>query len=254
MRKMLCLFASVIAATVACSKQDASPAEEVEVTFNLGVVSGPITRAGNEGVYESISSTAPSGPFSLSAQSVENSLRSYDITTGVPLSMAVGGYDVTGAWKGRALSQIYRGVLYSEPTWSASKTVTISESGAELSIPAAWTCPALVFDLSEVSKVVFRGASGEVTLTSFPGTEDYGVVYPKPDGAWGLGDYYLTVTVYPTDEIYGEPRIYKVETSSPDLDYTYVQNGYWYLLSPGKVEVVSGSMGLMFPEWSEGVL
>ncbi len=249
MRKYLSLLLAAL--SVACAKE--TP-REVDVVFNLGVTSGPITRAGNDGIYSAISATLPGGPFTLSAQSTDNALRSYDITTGVPISMAVGGYDVTGAWNGRALSQIYRGVLYSEPTWSASKTVTISEDGAELSVPASWTCPALVFDLSEVSKVVFRGASGEVTLTSFPGTSEYGVVYPKPDGIWGLGDYYLTVTVYPTDEIYGEPRIYKVETSSPDLEYTYVQAGYWYLLSPGKVEVVSGSMGVVFPDWKEGVL
>ena len=249
MRKYLSLLLAAL--SVACAKE--TP-REVDVVFNLGVTSGPITRAGNDGIYSAISATLPGGPFTLSAQSTDNALRSYSITTGVPLTMAVGGYDVTGSWTGRALSQIYRGVLYSEPTWSASKTVTVSEDGAELSVPASWTCPAFVFDLSEVSKVVFRGNGGEVTLTSFPGTEDYGIVYPKPDGIWGLGDYYLTVTVYSKDEIYGEPRIYKVETSSPNIDYTDVQNGYWYLLSPGKVEVVSGSMGVVFPEWKEGAL
>ena len=249
MRKYLSLLLAAV--LVACAKENP---KEVEVTFNLGVQSGPMTRAGNDGIYSAISATLPSGPFSLSAKSTENALRTYDITTGVPLTMAVGGYDVTGSWAGQAISQVYQGFLYPEPTWSVSKTVTVSQDGAELSVPASWTCPALVFDLSEVSKVVFRGKGGDVTITSFPGTDDYGIVYPKSTGTWANGDYYLTVTVYSKDEVYGEPRIYKVENLLPDVGYTYVQDGYWYLLSPGKVDVVSGSMGVVFPDWKEGSL
>ncbi len=225
----------------------------VSVRFDVGVESGPITRAMPDGLSEALSATAPSGPYSLTAQSTENSLRSYSVTTGVDVTMAVGPYDVTGKWSGSAISKITGGYLYPSPSWSVSEGVTVTESSTEFSVAAQYTCPAFVFDLSEVDYVEFANGADIVTVTSFPGTDAYGVVYPKPDQYW-IASKPLWVYVYPKDKVNGETVIYKVITPSAnaDAELTQVRNGYWYLLSPGKVDVVSGSLGVSFPEWMEG--
>lgn len=233
---------------LSCSKGETL----VSVRFDVGVESGPITRAMPDGLPDALSATNPSGPFSLTAQSTDNDLRSYSITSGVSLAMATGGYSVTGNGNGVLISKISSGNLYSSPSWSVSQDVTVTESSTEFSVAAQYTCPAFVFDLSEVDYVEFANGADIVTVTSFPGTDAYGVVYPKPDQYW-LPSKPLWVYVYPKDKVNGETVIYKVITPSAnaDADLTQVRNGYWYLLSPGKVDVVSGSLGVTFPEWME---
>lgn len=233
-----------------CSKHE----EMVSVRFDIGVSSGPITRAMPDGLSEALSATAPSGPFSLSAKSTDNDLRSYSVTTGVPLTMAVGGYAVTGSGVGGFISKVTGGNIYSSPSWAVSKSVTVTESSTEFSLDASYSCPALVFDLSEVDYVEFSNGADIFTLTSFPGTEGFGVVYPKPETSW-ISSKPLWVYVYPKDKVNGETALYKVisPTTNASAELLQVRNGYWYKLSPGKVEVVSGSLGLTFPEWMDGV-
>lgn len=240
---------ALIALALSCS----NPCDFVSVCFNVGVESGPITRAMPDGLSDALSETSPTGPFSLTAQSTENSLRSYSVTSGVPETIAVGRYSLTGKGVGGFISKITGGNLYSSPTWSVSEDVTVTESSTEFSLTALYTCPAFVFDLSEVDYVEFSNGADIFTLTSFPGTDEYGVVYPKPDQYW-LPSKPLWVYVYPKDKVNGETSLYKVITpsSGADAELTQVRNGYWYKFSPGKVDVVSGSIGVSFPEWLDG--
>ena len=249
LNETIALIALALVFSPSCTKRE----NFASVRFSVGVPSGEITRAMPDGLSEALSATAPSGPYSLTAQSTENSLRSYSVTTGVDVTMAVGPYDVTGKGSGTAISKITGGYLYPSPSWSVSDGVTVTESSTEFSVAAHYTCPAFVFDLSEVDYVEFANGADVVTVTSFPGTEAYGVVYPKPDQYW-LPSKPLWVYVYPKDKVNGETVIYKVITpsSGADAELTQVRNGYWYLLSPGKVDVVSGAIGVSFPEWMEG--
>lgn len=233
---------------LSCSKGETL----VSVRFDLGVESGPITRAMPDGLTDALSATAPAGPFSLSAQSNENSLRSYAVTTGIQIQMAVGGYTLSGKGTGGLLSKISSGNLYSSPSWSVSEDVTVTESSTEFSLSASYTCPAFVFDLSEVDYVEFSNGADIYALTSFPGTDSFGVVYPKPDQFW-IASKPLWMYVYPKDKVNCETALYKIITPSAnaDAELTQVRNGYWYKFSPGKVDVVSGSMGITFSQWME---
>ena len=244
MHKYIYILAAV--AMTACAKVPA----EVGVTFSLGVPSGVITRATPEGLSDAFTATAPVGPFTLNAVSTENPLRSYSVTTGVPITMAVGPYSVTGSGSGTSIQSVSKGKLMSSPSWSVSQTATVSEDGDEISLSASYTCFALVFDLEEVSKVVFDYETN-TAIAAFPGNERYAVVYPKPDGSW-IASSSLWVYVHPKDEVYGEVALYKIVTNNSDGDFVRVKNGNWYMLSPGRVQVTSGTMGLTFPEWTEG--
>lgn len=247
MRKII-KSCALIALALSCSKQDVS----VSVCFNVGVESGPITRTMPDGLSDAISATSPSGPFSLTAKSTDNELRSYSVTSGVPATIATGRYSVTGAGSGVLISKITGGNLYSSPSWAVSDDVTVTESSTEFSLVASYTCPAFVFDLAEVDYVEFLNGADIFTLTSFPGTGAYGVVYPKPDQYW-IPSKPLWIYVYPKDKVNGETALYKVITPSTgaDAELTQVRSGYWYKFSPGKVDVVSGSMGITFAQWME---
>lgn len=247
--KTIALAACALVMSSSCLKDGGF----TSVRFSVGVPSGEITRAMPDGLSDALSATAPTGPFTLTAQSTENSLRSYSVTTETDVTMAIGGYSVTGNGTGGLLSKISSGNLYSSPSWSVSQDVTVTESSTEFSLPASYTCPAFVFDLSEVDYVEFSNGADMFTLTLFPGTERYGVVYPKPDQFW-ISSKPLWMYVYPKDKVNGETALYKVITPSTgaDAELTQVRNGYWYKFSPGKVDVVSGALGLAFPEWMEG--
>ena len=243
---MKTLIKTVALAVIAlsCSK----PESFVTVRFGVGVPCGAVTRAMPDGLSDALSATAPSGPFTLSLQSLENSLRTYSATTGVPLSVAVGSYSVTGSGSGRSVAQASNGAVYSSPSWSLSSEVTVRGDG-EFSLPASWTCFALVFDLSETDGVSVDGER----ISSLPGTDGWAVLYARPDA--GKNWYVrapLSVTVHPKDAVLGEAVSYDIITTTPQEGFVAVQNGYWYKLSPGRVEVVSGSMGVSFPEWMEG--
>ena len=121
MRKYLSLL--LAASLVACSKE--TP-KEVEVTFNLGVQSGPMTRAGNEGVYEALSITAPPAPFYLDARSTEDNSLSYSMVTGEPLTMTVGEYEVWGSGYGNTIEKANNGTLYYWPYWEVDEMVDVS--------------------------------------------------------------------------------------------------------------------------------
>lgn len=248
--KKAALFIVASAILFSCAK----PEELVSVRFNLGVESGPITRAMPDGLSDALDATLPSGPFSLKAQSTDNDLRSYSVTTGVPITMAVGGYSVTGSGVGSSISEITNGTLYSSPTWSLSSEVTVTQNTTDFSLSASYTCPAFVFDLSEVDYVEFANGANIVKITSFPGTEDFGVVYPKNGSTSWISSKSLWLYVYPVDKVNGETALYKIisPSSSASGDFTQVRNGYWYKFSPGKVDVVSGSINMGFNEWQEG--
>lgn len=246
---ILSLAAALVVAS--CSK----PVDEfVSVRFDLGVESGPITRVMPDGLSDAFAATQPSGPFSLKAQSTDNDLRYYSVTTGVALTMAVGGYAVTGSGVGSSISEITNGTLYSSPTWSVSSEVTVTQNATDFSLSASYTCPAFVFDLSEVDYVEFANGANIVKVISFPGTDEFGVVYPKNGSTSWIANKPLWLYVYPVDKVNGETALYKIisPSSSASGEFTQVRPGYWYKFSPGKVDVVSGSLGIGFNEWMEG--
>lgn len=249
MRNYTLLLLAVL--SVSCAKA----VREVEVTFGLGVSSGPLVRS-DDGVYSALSATAPVGPFSLVARSEDNELRSYSVTTGVPLTMAVGGYEVTGSGSGETVCSVRSGRLCSSPSWTVDESVEVGTESSEYSVTASYSCFALVFDRSEVDRVETLDSSGAVVELEMPGDAGHWVLYARTDGAgvWTRNSP-LYVYVYPEDEVYGEVRMYmvgNVQGGTSGSDYLNAEYGRWYRLSPGRVEVTSGSMGVNFPEWTEG--
>lgn len=251
MRKYLSLL--LAASLVACSKE--TP-KEVEVTFNLGVQSGPMTRAGNEGVYEALSITAPPAPFYLDARSTEDNSLSYSMVTGEPLTMTVGEYEVTGAGYGPTIEKANNGTLYYWPYWEVDEMVDVSVDATEYTVQANFKCFALVFDRSEVARVeLFVPSRGCVDLR-MNGSDDYWVLYATPDEGfeWSSSNS-LHLYVHPVDELHYQMRAFyigNVTGGQSHDDYVNATFGYWYKLSPCEVTETSGAMWISFPEWQEG--
>lgn len=246
----LILSALALSLFVSCSK----PEKLVQVSFSVGVESGPMTRAFSESLADALSQSVPPGPFSLKAQSKTNELRSYSVTTGSPIQMAVDSYDVTGSGKGSVVAEVTQGEILSYPAWSVNSSVTIEEDGGTYSVPASYTCVAIAVDKTKVEKIVIMSGANEVTVTDFGGNEEAGVVFVKCTGTWTASKP-LWVYVYPLDRVNCETALYKFINTANDVDgFVRVRNGYWYALVPGDVEVASGSMGIDFGAWNEGAL
>lgn len=245
MRKYLSLLLAAL--SVACAKETQ---REAEVVFSLGVPSGQITRATTDGIAAALSACTPAGPFSLSAKSQTNELRTYAVTTGEALTMAVDSYAVTGSGEGRFLSNITLGVASTSPAWAVNATVSVDGDG-ELSVPANYTCLALVFDKAKTEKITLGGASSDVAVSAMGGNDEYGVVFVKYSSSSWYRDRPLWVYVFPTDKVYGDTAIYKFVSGNSD-GFINARYGYWYLLQPGEVDVASGQFGIEFPAWKEG--
>lgn len=225
------------------------------VRFRVGVESGviPSIRSFSSSLSDAFASSAPSGPFKLEAVSSDNPIRSYSVTTGEAVTMAVGPYTVTGSGKGNEVAPVRNGVVTDSPAWSLSASVDVSDAVGEYSLPASYRSIALAFDLSEVSKVVFHNGSQDTEVKSFPGNGEVGVLYASntPGMMW-MPAVPLSVTVYPVDSALGEPVLYNLIGVNLPEDGIFVEYGKWYRLSPGRVSVVSGTMGVGFPEWEAG--
>ena len=252
MKKAVYVLSAVAlsALVVACSKQD----KIVEVSFSVGVDSGPMTRAFSEAFADALSQAVPPGPFSLKAQSKTNEMRSYSVTTGDTIQMAVDSYAVTGSGKGDVVAEITAGEILSYPAWSVNSDVTVGDNGGTYSVPASYTCVAIAVDKTKVEKIEMNNGANTVTVTDFGGNDDAGVVFIKCTGTW-TSSKALWVYVYPIDKVNCETALYKLISTPTAVDgYVRVQNGYWYALTPGNVDVASGSMGVTFNSWNEGTI
>lgn len=213
-----------------------------------GVESGVMTKVSADAVSEALEATSPVGPFTLRAVSKSNPLRAYDITTGVPVTMAVDAYTVTGSGAGAEIATITGGKLYATPKWSVDTEVTVSADGGSLPVEARYSCIAVVMDRSLVASVRFKNGADDVDSYPVGGTDVVGVVYAS--GNWTYSKP-LYLYVNPSDVMNYETKLYRLVNGSYE-GMLNVQNGRWYSLSPGAVETTSGTMGLTFGGWMPG--
>lgn len=243
MKKGFLLLAAIL--LTACTKEQTPLAT---VTFHLaGVESGEMTKVSSEGVASALSATAPSGPFTLTAVSRTNPLRTYTITTGVPVTMAVDSYSVSGSGRGHEIASITGGTLYDSPLWSASSDVEVGSDGGSLSVSASYSCIALIIDKSVTRELAVMNGSEEAVYTP-GGTSEVGVVYAA--GNW----YYskpLRVIARPVDTVSREETRYELVFGDYD-GMVNVRYGRWYSFTPGEVATASGSLGVEFAGWIQG--
>lgn len=244
MRKLR--FLLLAALSVACAKEQP---ELVTVTFDMGgVQSGTITKVSSDAVSSAFAATAPVGPFTLTATSKTNSLRTYTITTGQSLTMAVDEYTVTGSGIGSEIAEVTGGALYSSPKWSVNESVTVGSDGGAFTLNASYPCVAFVIDKAVTSKLVFYDGPNKVESYSHGGTESVGVVYAV--GNWPHNSP-LYIEVRPVDTVNYETVEYHL-TSREYEDTYYVRNGHWYNFAPGAIATASGTFGVAFPGWEAG--
>ena len=114
MRNYIILLIAIL--SIACAKEP----QYATVTFDVRYVqSGTITKVSSGAVSEALAASMPTGPFQIHLVSKTNPLRSYDITTGSSVTIAVDDYTVTGSVLNNAgvkLKQAYGGTGFNAET------------------------------------------------------------------------------------------------------------------------------------------
>jgi len=243
MRRYLILLIAIL--SIACTKEP----QYATVTFDVEYVqSGAITKVSSGAVSEALAASMPTGPFQLHLVSKTNPLRSYDITTGSSVTIAVDDYTVTGSGVGSEVFSSSSTKVYSSPKWSVSQDIEVDAGGGSVNLTASYPCVALVVDKSVTASIEFFSGSGFVSPSAMGGTESVGVVYAV--GYWTFSTP-LRIRVYPVD--YQANDIVDYNLTSNAYDGTYrVLNGHWYNFVPGDLEPSSGSFGINFSGWEAG--
>jgi len=243
MRRYLILLIAIL--SIACAKEP----QYATVTFDVGYVqSGTITKVSSGAVSEALAASMPTGPFQLHLVSKTNPLRSYDITTGSSVTIAVDDYTVTGSGVGSEVFSSSSTKVYSSPKWSVSQDIEVDAGGGSVNVTASYPCVALIIDKSVTSSIEFFSNSGYVSPSAIGGIESVGVVFAV--GYWTHATP-LRIRVYPADNQNHE--IVEYMLTSVVYDDTYrVLNGHWYNFVPGDIEPASGNFGINFSGWEAG--
>ena len=238
------ILAALALILAACTKTTTEP-QMRSVTFTFGnIVTGSMTK----GAADVLEASAPAGPFILRLTSTTNPNRTYRVNAGEPATIALDSYRVLCDYYPAGAIDIFRGKLYSEPCFTASATISVTEDGT-ISIPATYDCWALIIDKAKASSYAVSTSGNPLTISSWKEVGDYGVVYVRPSG-WS-DTYSTSLTVIPADDVNYGLTTYRVCTGSVD-GTTKVEAGHWYIFNPDAVETSSGEMGITFPSWEEG--
>lgn len=243
MRKTAILFA--LSAVVACAK--AEPEERLApVTFRIGnVITGDIA---TRSAADVLTASAPAGPFTVKLRSTTNPNRTYSVTAGDEVAVALDTYSATCNYYPAESVRLLRGRLYAEPCFYASATITVNGDGA-FTIPASYDCAALIIDRTKAAAYTVRGASDYEAIANWTNAGDFGVVYYYPPGWSDTSASSLIVT--PADDVnFGETTF--SYTTAPVAGSVRLQPGKWYIFNPEAVETASGEIGFDYPGWEAG--
>lgn len=247
MRNKTTILALAVLLAVGCAKENPT-AGEASVTFLVGIQSGEMP---TKGVAEVLAGIVPSGSLQLTIRSTTNSQRVYQVTAGQPATIAIDTYQVTGQYTPAAPFICTRGQIYAEPRFSVSTSVAVDGNEDAIAVPVVWDCFAVVRDCSRVASIQATNANASFEeLTAWAGNDDYKVAFVTCTSGWDA-NYALRLLVTPVDGVNYQPTTFRLVTT-PVAGSISVRNGYWYEFSPEGVATRSGSLGLTFPEWTEG--
>lgn len=234
------------AATIAaCAPMQMTTAER-EITLSLsGVRTGQMP---TKGPLDVLAQTSPTSLPSLTLQSKTVPERRYTITPGVPASVALDSYTVTGTYLPNEEGKVFGGAAYATPPFSVSAEITVTEDVSEYSVGAAYDCFALVLDESTTERYRIRGYAGSmVDLAWMGGKDGFKVVYIK--GEWSFPA--LSLKALPADPVNYEAASYDL-VSDPFASGVLVKCGKWYAFGPDGVQTSEGGIEIGMPGWEAG--
>lgn len=235
------------AVAVAATLASCTPvAQEREITINLpGILSGPISKAASD----VLAATAPTQLPALVLQSRSVPERRYTVTPGVPATVALDTYSVSGEYAPNEEGRIFGASVFATPPFSVGGEITVTEGQSDYPVSAAYKCIALVLDRSVCSTYKVTGYAGApVDLLTF-GQGGFAVAYVR--GGWTFPG--LRLTAVPADPAQYESASYELFT---DAQYAngalVVEDGKWYSFGPRGVQTTEGGINLGLPSWEDG--
>lgn len=242
-RTILALLALGALLAPSCNKQ--TPL--VRLCFSVGEYGYFPTK----GMADAISATLPS---SLDLTLKNNATgATYSTTTGQVIELPAGTYTITGDYSPEATKMIYGNALYlsHSPKVSVSEVVEIVPGTTEYNLTANYESLALAVVTQEVDR--WMGATS--TREGFD-------IETLTEGAfqWTFlsgdmtTDRRFQTTIKPADgtamktfTIIGNP-----ELQQNFADAVLAEPGRWYILRVSDAEILSGSIALEWPAWTQG--
>ena len=239
---------AIIAATVAAvaCAETPQPSEQTIILAIGGVQSGQITK----GATDILSATAPSSTPTLTLVS-EDGEHTYTATPGVPLSVRLGRYTITGNYIPETLKSIPPfGFAYAEPRYKVASTIEVVEGQEGYEVSGEYDCFALLIDYATTEKYRATNASGNwEDVGCLTRIGEHGVAYIWTPGASAKGA--CKISAVPTDTETYEETAFDVAWKK-GAEGLQLENGKWYLFSAGAAPRESGNIGIDLPGWEAG--
>jgi len=245
---------AAVATAAALASCAPAPLPQKEITRTIvvrlaGVVTGEMaTKTDPSGVFNA---TAPAQMPTLTLQSKTVPSRSYQVTPGQNVTVAVDSYAVSGKYLPMEEGQVQNGKIYSRPPFSVAGEITVTEEVAEYEVAAAYDCFAIVLDTSVCEKYRIRGYGGSmVDMTWIFGTGAIKVAYMV--GQWDFPA--LDLIAVPADPANYENAAYAIinDPAYAGEGKLLARNGKWYAFDPSAVQTTDGAIGVGLPEWENG--
>ena len=208
----------------ACAPQAVDDAPCKSITLSIaGVESGTMTKA----VADLLTTSAPSSPVTIRLQSKTNANRRYTLTAGSSAVVALDTYTATATYNPQSVLDVWRGQCYTEPSFEVNATLSVTASQDAYTLPASYTCFALVWEKSSTAGYSLWSASGAPTAcTSWVDGDGLSLVYIRCTSGWTASSN-LIVTATPADDVNFEATQYKLTTEAA-AGCVKVDNGKWF--------------------------
>lgn len=250
--KKLLVFILLLFSILGCNKvvQPELPKYK-EVTFSIkGIVGSMPTKATSTEITNALSSIVPPTNITLTLKSKTISSRVVKVTVGVSQAIPLDTYTVIGEYIPEDNYQaIYKGRLYTAPTYTVNTEVTIVENEENYSVTANYNCLALVFDIASSSSIQILKA-GDGTYEEFKDrlaiVNNLGIGYIYTWTNWTP----LIIKVYPIDEANFEAVTYKLNIEQSNYSQ-WCGKYYYYPVNPAQTS--NGGITVVFPTWSNGI-
>lgn len=234
MKKWMILLALAL---VACTKIT----EQTITVCISGIETGSMTKVDPFSVF---AATAPTSIPELTLQSNSISARRYTVSNGEAVSVPLDTYTVTGEYSPNQTGAIQGGKVFLTPPYSVNASITVTEGKDSYTVPAAYTCFALVLDAATTEKYRTRNPSGSYIDLNWMAGDAVKVAYIQ--GQWEFPA--LPVIVVPKDIANYETTTFGLVTNK-DYSGVFVEYGKWYCFGPKGVTTSGGNIGVEIPEW-----
>lgn len=216
--------------------------EIVSVTFRVG--------GGTKSFPSAIVATLPSTvDITIKNKSTQATLTTQ---TGMEVTLPVGEYSVTGYYNPSKKQNVVGTSVYlsDSPCFYIEQDITINKGKEECVLDATYRSWVLAVDSKE-----------SASWTMVMNYEETAVDFLVDGDAWWIfctGDLsgrFLVTKVFPKSEDGYATATYNLSTSAAyaaNNGGNLVEPGKWYWLHPSKASTESASMGIRFPEWSDG--